>query len=140
MLNIGAGEMIFIVVLALLILGPKRLPELARGMGKFLREFRRQTDDVRGMVEREFYKMDQEIAAPPPPPMLPEGTHAAAPQEPAAGQQPVPPLVDDAGGYHPEDAYPHDELHAAAPTPAVPDAPHAGVEPAAPATEKSDKA
>ena len=28
-----------------------------------MREFRRQTDDVRGMVEREFYKMDQEVFA-----------------------------------------------------------------------------
>lgn len=61
MFNVGAGEMVFILVAALLILGPKKLPELARGIGKFLRDFRRQTDDVRKVVEREFYAMDQEI-------------------------------------------------------------------------------
>jgi sec-independent protein translocase protein TatB len=61
MLNIGAGEMMLILVVALLILGPTRLPELARGIGKFMREFRRQTDDVRNMVEREFYKMDEDL-------------------------------------------------------------------------------
>lgn len=60
MFNIGTGEMILIAVAALLVLGPKKLPELARGIGKFMREFRRQTDDVRGVVEREFYRMDHE--------------------------------------------------------------------------------
>jgi len=65
MFNIGSGEIALIAVVALLILGPSRLPELARGIGKFMREFRRQTDEVRGVVEREFYKMDSEIEAPP---------------------------------------------------------------------------
>jgi sec-independent protein translocase protein TatB len=59
--NIGSGELALIAVVALLVLGPRRLPELARGIGKFMREFRRQTDEVRGVVEREFYKMDQEL-------------------------------------------------------------------------------
>jgi sec-independent protein translocase protein TatB len=63
MFNLGAGEIAVILVVALLLLGPNKLPELARGMGKFMREFRRQTDDVRGMVEREFYKMDQDVFA-----------------------------------------------------------------------------
>jgi sec-independent protein translocase protein TatB len=59
MFNIGASELVLILVFALLVLGPKRLPELARGLGKFLREMRRQTDEVRTVVEREFYRMDQ---------------------------------------------------------------------------------
>jgi sec-independent protein translocase protein TatB len=63
MFNLGAGEIAVIMIVALLLLGPEKLPELARGIGKFVREFRRQTDDVRGMVEREFYKMDQEVFA-----------------------------------------------------------------------------
>ncbi len=61
MFNIGSGELALIAVVALLVLGPRRLPELARGIGKFMREFRRQTDEVRGVVEREFYKMDQAL-------------------------------------------------------------------------------
>lgn len=64
MLNIGGGEIALIIVVALLLLGPKRLPEMARVIGKFVREFRRQTDDVRGLVEREFYRMDEEVVKP----------------------------------------------------------------------------
>jgi sec-independent protein translocase protein TatB len=61
MFNIGPGEIVLISVVALLLLGPDKLPELARGMGRFFREFRKHTEDVRGMVEREFYKMDQDV-------------------------------------------------------------------------------
>ena len=61
MFNLGAGEIAVIMIVALLLLGPDKLPELARGIGKFMREFRRQTDEVRGVVEREFYKMDAEL-------------------------------------------------------------------------------
>lgn len=66
MFNLGSGEIALIAIAALLILGPKRLPELARGLGKFMREFRRQTDEVRGVVEREFYRMDAPAAPPEP--------------------------------------------------------------------------
>lgn len=93
MFNIGAGELIVILVVALLILGPKRLPELARGIGKFMREFRRQTDDVRNVVEREFYRMDQELEAPlPPAAASPEAT-AAAPHDEQGRILPPPELT-----------------------------------------------
>jgi sec-independent protein translocase protein TatB len=61
MFNIGPGEIVLISVVALLLLGPDKLPELARGLGRFFREFRKHTDDVRSMVEREFYRMDQDV-------------------------------------------------------------------------------
>lgn len=82
MFNIGAGELVFILIAALLILGPQRLPEFARTIGKFVREFRRQTDDVRTVVEREFYKMDQEFQQ--------EPQHKVHPPTPAALPSPVP--------------------------------------------------
>src|SRR5215475_7961510 len=89
MFNLGAGEIAVILIVALLLLGPDKLPELARGIGKFVREFRRQTDDVRGMVEREFYKMDQEVFSEekeqakriePPAPAEPLSTSTATPE------------------------------------------------------------
>jgi len=93
MLNIGGGEIALILIVALLLLGPKRMPELARGLGKFLREFRRQTDDVRTMVEREFYEMDREIqplaGGPPPKAVSPSAVDAAVPPH-APGDSPSP--------------------------------------------------
>lgn len=89
MFNIGSGEIAFIAVFALLVLGPKRLPELARGLGKFVREFRRQTDEVRGVVEREFYKLDEEG-----PTQEPPLTVRAAPDAVHSGEVPeLPPAV-----------------------------------------------
>jgi len=82
MFNLGVGEIVVILVAALLLLGPKRLPELARGLGKFMREFRRQTDEVRTVVEREFYRMDQELEAPP------ETSRPALPAPVAPGMMP----------------------------------------------------
>ena len=89
MLNIGAGELTVILVLALLILGPKRLPELARGIGKFLREFRRQTDEVRTTIETEFYRMDRELQEDEPrkPTPLPSAQPASA--QPVAAPAPA---------------------------------------------------
>ena len=85
MFNLGAGEIAVIMIVALLLLGPDKLPELARGIGKFVREFRRQTDDVRGLVEREFYKMDQEVFA--------EEQAQAKRIEPPTPAEPVPPAT-----------------------------------------------
>jgi TatA/E family protein of Tat protein translocase len=51
MFDIGLQEMIVIGVLALLVFGPSKLPELGRMVGRALREFRRASDEFRSTVE-----------------------------------------------------------------------------------------
>ncbi len=58
--SLGFSEMLFIFVLALLIFGPKKLPELGRSIGKGLAEFRRASAELRGSLEREMNNLEQE--------------------------------------------------------------------------------
>jgi Tat protein translocase TatB subunit len=70
MFGIGMTEMVVIAVIALVVLGPKRLPELARTLGRTLGEFRRSATDLR----REFSGVMDETRIDPPtgPPAKPD--------------------------------------------------------------------
>jgi len=52
--DIGFQELIIIFIVALLVFGPKRLPELGRALGKALAELKRSLHDVKEQVETEF--------------------------------------------------------------------------------------
>lgn len=45
--NLGMSELLVIMFIVLLLFGPKKLPELARGLGKGLNEFKRAANDVK---------------------------------------------------------------------------------------------
>jgi Tat protein translocase TatB subunit len=62
MFGIGATELVVIFAIGLIVLGPKRLPELARTLGKTLAEFRRASTDLR----REFMEASEEAKLAPP--------------------------------------------------------------------------
>lgn len=62
MFNIGPEEIILILVIALIVFGPKRLPEIGRTVGKSLREFRRASQDLRDQFERAIDEEDDEPA------------------------------------------------------------------------------
>jgi sec-independent protein translocase protein TatB len=50
MLNVGPLELLVVLAVALIVVGPERLPELARSVGRVIRQFREVQDEVRGMV------------------------------------------------------------------------------------------
>jgi sec-independent protein translocase protein TatA len=50
--NVGPEELLLILLIALIVFGPKRLPEIGRTIGKALREFRRASEGVREEVRR----------------------------------------------------------------------------------------
>jgi sec-independent protein translocase protein TatA len=56
MFGIGIPELVIIIIVALLVVGPSKLPDLARSMGKALGEFRRLADDGKETIEQEMAK------------------------------------------------------------------------------------
>ncbi|MBV9670434.1 MAG: twin-arginine translocase TatA/TatE family subunit [Acidobacteriales bacterium] len=56
------GEMFFLVFLALIVFGPKRLPEMARKLGKIMGEFRRASQEFRSQIEEEVRKLELDEA------------------------------------------------------------------------------
>ena len=85
--GLSMTEVVIILGLALLLLGPDQLPSLAKSLGKGLRELRKATDDIKGQFESEIARIDLDEApkaiAPVPPPDAPKDAAAKAP-EPAA--------------------------------------------------------
>jgi sec-independent protein translocase protein TatA len=74
--NIGPGELILILIIALVVLGPGKLPDVAQSLGKSVREFRKAATDI-----TDAGKLDvpppSEQSTPPPPPL--DATAPAAP-------------------------------------------------------------
>src|SRR5438132_369141 len=96
MFDIGFQEMLVIGVLALLVFGPGKLPELGRMIGRALREFRRASDEFRSTVETNLHLNDPDpIIQPPSAPIepapvatLPADTEAVStPGEPYCAQR-----------------------------------------------------
>jgi TatA/E family protein of Tat protein translocase len=62
--DIGTGELLVIFVLALLVFGPRKLPELGKSLGRAINEFKKASSDLRSRIEEEI---ETEKTAPPPP-------------------------------------------------------------------------
>lgn len=95
MFGLSFGEIVIIAVIALLLLGPDRLPEAAKTLGKGLRDIRRATDDLKDQVQREI-SIDEPRPAPKPalvpPPVAAQPVPGPAGPPPAATPENVPGL------------------------------------------------
>jgi TatA/E family protein of Tat protein translocase len=83
MFDIGLQEMLIIGVLALLVFGPSKLPELGRMVGRAMREFRRASDEFRSTVETNLHmnEIDPPVPIPEPAPIAEAPGPAALPSE-----------------------------------------------------------
>src|SRR5258708_9074487 len=64
-MNFGfSGEIIFLMLLALILFGPRRLPEIARQVGKFMAEFRKASTSFQSQIHDEIRKLELEEADP----------------------------------------------------------------------------
>jgi Tat protein translocase TatB subunit len=62
-MNLGMPEMIFIFLLALVVVGPKRLPGLMRELGKYMAEFKRASNEFKNQLETEMMNIELEERA-----------------------------------------------------------------------------
>jgi Tat protein translocase TatB subunit len=83
MFGIGTGELLLLLVIALIVLGPERMPKLARDLGRALAEFRKTSDELRS----EFLNADKYLDAA-------ASTAAAKPPAIATTATPEPPLTE----------------------------------------------
>ena len=93
MFDIGLQEMLLVGVIALLVFGPSKLPELGRMVGRAMREFRRASDEFRSTVETNLHINEPEPVTAPEPGLASEP--ATAPSEtvstlPSEAEAPVP--------------------------------------------------
>lgn len=92
MKRMSFSETIFLFVLALVIFGPKKLPEIARQIGKALNEFRRASNEFKSQIEQEIAHLEVEKPTIlPPTPAVPGTTSRtqALEAEPKPGEAPA---------------------------------------------------
>ena len=91
MFGIGTGEILLLLVIALIVLGPERMPKLARDLGRAVAEFRKTSDELRG----EFLNADKYLEAPAIPPVTQpaatdtQATATATAEPPTATAEPL---------------------------------------------------
>lgn len=90
MFGIGMPELILIFIVALIVIGPKKLPDIAKALGRALGEFRRATDDIRENFDLASLDHKPQSAPSTPQPSSP----STAPESPTVTDQKKAPETD----------------------------------------------
>ncbi len=61
MFGLGFGEIVIVAILALVLLGPDKLPEAAKMLGKTLQDLKKATDGLKGQLEAEMYSVEKVV-------------------------------------------------------------------------------
>ena len=88
--SIGMPELIIIFVIALIIFGPRKLPELGRSLGKSLAEFKRASNELKSTLEEEIRIEEQQQRTA-------EAVKPAVPAPAASVQEATPPVAEPVG-------------------------------------------
>ena len=88
--SIGMPELILIFIVALIVFGPKKLPEIGKSLGKGLAEFKKASDDFKQSIQKEVDGLKEEARVEPPVPSAAASSAAA----PAPSALPAPPPVE----------------------------------------------
>jgi sec-independent protein translocase protein TatA len=93
--SIGMPELLLIFVVALLVFGPKKLPEIGRSIGKGLLEFKKASEDLKKTIESEMDQIKNEPSPAPPETVArtaaPSLTEAPAPPDAPPESRPIHP-------------------------------------------------
>jgi TatA/E family protein of Tat protein translocase len=88
-MNLGFPEMVFLFLAALILFGPKKLPEIGRQIGKALNEFKRASNEFKAQIENEINQLEREeprqtILPPAPQPLgsVASSSYSSPPAEP----------------------------------------------------------
>ena len=89
--SLGAWEILLILLVVLLVFGAKRIPELARGLGKGIREFKDATNDIKQEFDVNRVEPPRQVGPPQQPYAQPQQPYAQPPaQQPAPSAPPLP--------------------------------------------------
>ncbi len=84
--DLGMGQIILILLVVLLMFGAKKLPDLAKGLGQGIKEFKKATRDIQDEVTKAANAPDEPVSRPAPPAPAPTKTASAEPEKPQAPQ------------------------------------------------------
>jgi sec-independent protein translocase protein TatA len=107
--SFGMGEMLIVFIIALIIFGPRKLPELGKALGKSINEFKKASNDLRSTIEEEI-RMESEARPAPPPASTPAEPQILPPTEPVQASAPIAP--DSEGSTNPVEGV-HEPEHSA---------------------------